>query len=194
MGRLNRSVTFLAALAAYLALTGGAFLRAAAKPGNAAKPEIVAGVVIDEERKGPTYTRSVTVKEDGQETPVKYIVDSGLDKRTTDALNTIFSVSRVRLTYKLDGEVRHLTGIEKVVGRQSGVVIGAVVETHGWWVEVKPKDGPPEGYACNFPKEKWQATEEQIKTLEKGDTVAIKFTTDGERHRIVQMEKKEKAK
>ena len=121
-------------------------------------------------------------------------MDSGLDKRTTDALNTIFSVSRVRLTYKLDGEVRHLTGIEKVVGRQSGVVIGAVVETHGWWVEVKPKDGPPEGYACNFPKEKWQATEEQIKALEKGDTVAIKFTTDGERHRIVQMEKKEKAK
>ena len=100
----------------------------------------------------------------------------------------------MRLTYKLDGETRHLTGIEKIAGKANGTVVGEVVETHGWWVEVKPKDGPPEGYACNYPKEKWDATQAQIKTLEKGDIVSIKFVTDGERHRIVQMDKKEKAK
>ena len=30
----------------------------------------------------------------------------------------------------------------------------------------------------------------QIKALSKGDIVGIKFVTDGERHRIVQLEKK----
>jgi hypothetical protein len=173
--------------ACLLAITCAARAADQAEP----KPQAVAGLVTDTERKSPKEIKSLTVKQDGEETPVKYVVDADLNAKSTAALAGIFSVARVRLTYKLDGETRHLTGIEKIPGKSSGTITGQVVATHGWWVEVKPRDGSPEGFACNYPKEKWQATEAQIKALEKEDWVSIQFVTDGERHRIVKLEKKE---
>src|SRR5258708_17355516 len=102
---------------------------AADKP---SKPQIVMGLVIDAERKNPKELKSITVKQDGEETPVKYVVDPDLNPRSATALTGIFAVGRVRLTYKLDGDTRHLTNIEKITGRASGTVVGQVVETHGW--------------------------------------------------------------
>ncbi len=180
----------LCCLAIGLLWAAGDLLRAAEK--SPAKPEAVQGLVTDMERKGPKDVTSLTVKQDGEAAPVKYLVDPDLGKKAADALATIFTVGRVRLTYKLEGEARHLTSVEKITGRPSGTITGEVIETHGWWLEVKPRSGPPEGYAATYPKEKWQATEAQIKALEKGDLVTIKFVTDGERHRIVQMDKKVK--
>jgi hypothetical protein len=162
-------------------------LRAADKP----KPTsgVISGIVIDKSDKGE---KSITVRPDGADEPVKYVYADNLDAKSLDALNkTIFTVGRVRLNFKMDGETSKLVSIEKVVGQQTGVVYGQVLFTHDWWLELKPTNGgPPEGYACTYPKEKWEQTQTQIKALSKGDVVGIKFVTDGERHRIVQLEKK----
>ena len=149
---------------------------------------VISGIVMDKADKGQ---KSITVRPDGEAEPVKYIYDDTLDKKSLDALSkTIYVVGRVRLAYKMDGDTARLVSIEKIPGQPNGVVFGEVLATHGWWLEVKPKNGPPDGFACTYPKEKWEATEAQIKTLNKGDRVGIKFYTDGERHRIVLMEKK----
>jgi hypothetical protein len=165
----------------------GSALRAADKP----KPTsgVISGVVIDKSDKGE---KSITVRPDGADEPVKYVYGNNLDAKSLEALNkTIFVVGRVRLNFKMDGETPKLVSIEKVVGQPTGIVYGTVLFTHDWWLELKPTNGgPPEGYACTYPKEKWDQTAAQIKALSKGDIVGIKFVTDGERHRIVQLEKK----
>ena len=125
----------------------------------------------------------VEVLADGEEAPVKYVVGDGFDKKM---LNGIFSVDRVQLVYKLNGEARQLVSIKKEKTQAAGTVTGIVlgVFDNAFWVAVKPKDGPPDGYAVNWPPEKYKDVFEKMKGLHKGDMVTIKFTTDGERHRI----------
>jgi len=166
----------------------GASSRLSAADNEKPKSGVISGIVVDANNKGE---KSITVRPDGADEPVKYVYGANLDAKSMEALTkTIFTVGRVRLSYKMDGDTARLVSIEKLVGQQTGVVYGQVLFTHGWWLELKPTNGPPEGYAATYPKEKWQQTEEQIKTLSKGDIVGIKFVTDGERHRIVQLEKK----
>jgi len=45
-----------------------------------------------------------------------------------------------------------------------------------------------EGYALNGPPEKTKAVSDILKSLNPGDLVAIKYATDFERHRILQIE------
>ena len=138
----------------------------------------VAGIVID--RKDNT----ILVKADGEAEPVKYLTVGASDKAIAEALKGIFSASRVELTYTTDGGSRKVVGIKKLVPKASGVVTGEVVKNYGWWVEVKPKQGVSDGYACNFPFDKNKDTMEKLKGLRPGDLVTIRFTTDFERHRI----------
>jgi hypothetical protein len=146
---------------------------------------IVGGIVLEKK------DDSIKVKLDGQADPVTYKIDPG-NKRLATALKLIFPVARVRLAYKTSDDTRQLAGIEKT-GRQGvGTVTGAVLATHEWWVEVKPKNGPPEGYACSYPAEMWKATMEKIKELKEGDQVVIGYFTDFERHRITSIRKIEK--
>src|SRR5690242_16147969 len=63
----------------------------------------VAGILSDK------HEDSITVKADGEDDPVKYVV--GQDKRVARALQGIFNASRVQLTYKKDGDSRQLTSI-----------------------------------------------------------------------------------
>jgi len=183
--RLIAAILFGATLLSILGVSSR--LRAADKPKPASG--VISGIVIDKSDKGE---KSITVRPDGADEPVKYVYGDNLDARSLEALNkTIFVVGRVRLNFKMDGETPKLVSIEKVVGQQQGIVYGAVLFTHDWWLELKPTNGgPPEGYACTYPKEKWEQTQQQIKALSKGDIVGIKFVTDGERRRIVQLEKK----
>ena len=113
------------------------------------------------------------------------------------AVSGIFSVSRVRVEYATEGDKRRLTGIKRLAGKAEGTVTGEVVESHGWWVEVKPKDGPADGFAVHFPFDRHKDVGDVVKDLRKGDVVAIRYTTDSERHRIEAIRKKpapEKAK
>jgi hypothetical protein len=140
----------------------------------------VAGILIDKKDDW------ITVKADGEDEPVKYLVGSS-DKTLTKALKTIFNAARVQLTYKTDGESRQLVSIKKQILSRSGTVTGVVVKVYNdFWVEVKPKKGPSDAYApgANY---KDKAFMEKLKGLKPGDSVTIKFNTDGERHRILSL-------
>ncbi len=141
-----------------------------------------AGILLDRK------DNSILVKVDGEGEPVTYFVDSA-DKKLAEVLKAIFGVSRVQLTYKTDGESRKLVSIKKQVFKATGTVTGVVVKNYGWWVEVKPKIGVSDGYACNFPFDQNKDMMERLKGLQEGDSVTISFTTDFERHRIQTLQK-----
>jgi hypothetical protein len=148
----------------------------------------VSGIVFD---KGERWMK---VKADGDKEPIKYVWGSDADKKLLKTLQGIFSVSRVQLTWKLNGDERQIVGIRKTTRMVRSTVTGVVLGTHGWWVEIKPKNGVPDGYAATYPKEKWEATQKQLKELEKGDVVTISYYTDFERHRIESLRTVRKAK
>ncbi len=141
-----------------------------------------AGILIDRKENW------ISVKADGEDEPAKYIVD-GSDQKLAEALKGLFSVSRVELTYKTDGDLRKLVSIKRHVSKATGKVTGEVVKNYGWWIEVKPKNGVADGYACNFPFDKNQEMMDKLKELQEGDSVTISFTTDFERHRITTLHK-----
>jgi len=143
-----------------------------------------------------TGDKWIKVKADGEEEAVKYAYD-GADKKMAAALKGIFTVSRVQVVYEPggEGEPRKLVNIKKLKTRVTGTVTGEVLAVHNnFWIEVKPKDGPPDGYALNFPPEKYKAVADTLKALKKGDTVTLRFTTDFERHRIETLKKMEEKK
>lgn len=143
----------------------------------------VAGILIDKK------DDSITVKADGEEEPVKYLVGAKSDKKLTQSLKSIFNASRVQLTYGQDGDSRQLVSIKKQILKSSGTVTGKVVKVYNeFWVEVKPKKGPSDAYApgANY---KDKAFMEKLKGLKPGDSVTITFYTDFERHRILELRK-----
>lgn len=145
----------------------------------------VYGILVD--RKDNT----ITVKLDGKDEPVAFVAD-GSNKNLMKAFNKVFTVARVRLSYKTDGEEKKLLNIQRVGRQGTGTMTGTVLATHGWWVEVKTRTGSPEGFAATYPKERWKATEEKIKELRKGDVVTIRYYTDFERARILSIQKNAK--
>lgn len=150
-----------------------------AKDGKEGK---VAGILIDKN------ADSLTVKADGEDEPVKYMIPKA-DKKVNDALKSIFNAGRVKLTYKKDGDTRELTGIARQVLKEKGTVTGTVVKVYNdFWVEVKPKDGVSDAYApgANFKNKEFM---DQLKALKPGESVTIKFYTDAERHRIETLKK-----
>lgn len=143
----------------------------------------VAGILIDKK------TDWITVKADGEDEPVKYLVGGKSDKKLAEALKTIFGASRVQLAYKQAGDSRQLVSIKKQVLKASGTVTGVVVKVYNeFWVEVKPKKGASDAYApgANYNN---KAFMEKLKGLKTGDSVTIKFYTDFERHRILTLRK-----
>jgi hypothetical protein len=141
------------------------------------------GIVIDKK------DNLIKIKVDDDKDVTTYTID-GSDKQLANILaKGIFPVARVRLTYKTDGDKKVLTGIERIGPKKPGTVTGEVLGNYKWWIEVKPKDGPPDGYACSYPKELWEATEAYLKELKKGDTVMIQYFVDFERNRIKAIKK-----
>jgi hypothetical protein len=142
------------------------------------KKEIrVAGILFEKK------DDSITVKADGEDEPVKYVVNKD-DKKQVESLKKIFNAARVQLTFKKDGDSRQLVSIKKQVLKDSGTFTGKVVKVHNdFWVEVKPKDGLADAFApgANYNDKEFMA---KLKGLKPGDSVTIKYNTDFERHRI----------
>jgi hypothetical protein len=139
----------------------------------------VAGILIDKK------DNWITVKTDGEDEPVKYVIGKDSDKKLVEALKVTFNASRVQLTYKKDGDSRQLVSLKKQVLKTSGTVTGIVVKVYNdFWVEVKPKDGLADAYApgANYSDKDFMA---KLKGLKKDDSVTITFNTDFERHRIL---------
>src|SRR5947209_3885555 len=89
------------------------------------KDNTVSGLVIADEK-----GKSITVKADGDDEPIKYVVPEGTDKKVLETLKTTFTVSRVRLTYKLNGETRELVSIQRERLEPGGTVTGVVLAVH----------------------------------------------------------------
>ncbi len=161
------------------ALSLNSVVRAADKPAAGGK---VAGIYFD---KKDNY---ITVKADGEEEPVKYLIDPA-DKRLAEAFKSIFGAARVQLTYKQDGDDRRLVTIKKQVLKATGTVTGIVVGFHNnFWLEVKPKNGVADAYApgANYKDKQFM---DLLKSLQPGDSVTLTFNTDFERHRILSLRK-----
>ncbi len=144
----------------------------------------VAGIMFDFDRKN----NWMTVKADGEDEPVKYLIDPE-NRKLAERLQTVFNASRVRLTYKAEGDSRRLVSIQRHILKESGTVTGVVVKVHNdFWIEVKPKKGVADAFApgANYNDEAFMA---KLKALQPGDSVTIRFTTDSERHRILALRK-----
>jgi hypothetical protein len=147
----------------------------------------VQGLIIDKKDK------MMTVKADGEDEAIKYLLPDGAEKKMTEEFNKLFPASRVELKYKLNGDKRELTGFRRHIpgNKLTGTITGEVLENHKWWIEVKPKDGVADGFAPTFVGKESKDVEAKMKDLKKGDVVTIRFTTDFERHRIQSLQKKE---
>ena len=141
MWRCQRFLTLCCAALLFTIPRSPAAAPAAEKDAEKAEGK-VAGILIDKK------DNWLTVKADGEDEPVKYLVGKDADKKLVKALKTIFNASRVQLTYKKDGDSRQLVSIKKQVLKASGTVTGVVVKVYNdFWVEVKPKVGPSDAYA-----------------------------------------------
>jgi hypothetical protein len=168
-----------------LAILSGSALPADGKSAAADKGK-VAGILIQRDK------RTLLVRADGEEEPVKYLLPESPDARTAAALKGLFNVQRVRLTYRTVGDTREVTSLVRMPGKANGVFTGKVIAVHdNFWVEVKPGNGPPEGFASGAPQLSRPITD-VLKTLQKGDRVTIRYYTDFERHRILSIRKLDK--
>lgn len=131
------------------------------------------------------------VRADGEEDPVKYVIPTDPGTRMLLDLQSIFTVNRVRIVYEAKDDSRQLVRIKKVVLKTVGTVTGEVLQNYDWWVAVKPKEGPPQGYALWYKPGTYDEIAKELKTLKIGDVVTIKFSTDSERHHIEVLEKRE---
>lgn len=173
----------------FIAIVGMVVVRTSVPAGEVQKPASkqegrVAGIMFDYDRKN----NWMTVKADGDATPVKYQIDPS-NKKLAKALQTVFNASRVRLTYRTEGDARQLVSIQRQVLQASGTVTGVVVNVHNdFWIELKPRRGVADAFApgANYNDPAFMA---QLKALKPGDSVTIQYTTDFERHRIVALRK-----
>jgi hypothetical protein len=177
MSRCNAYVT-QSCFAVMLMIVGPVSVAPAVAQDKGKQEDKVAGILIDKK------DNWFTVKADGEEEPVKYLVD-GTNKKLTEAMKGIFNASRVQLTYKQDGDSRQLASIKRQVLKVSGTMTGTVVKVYNdFWVEVKFKDGPNNAFAPSVNNYKNKAFMDALKGLQPGESVTITFSTDFERHRI----------
>jgi hypothetical protein len=146
------------------------------------KPEGVASGLMTDFKDG-----YMIVQLDNQEAPIKFLFGPGITIPTLTKQG-IFPCNRINFKYKTEGDDKKVLGAEKVPGRQSGIVIGKVIKVYNdFWVSVKPQAGMIEGFALGGSSKDAAAI---LKSLKPDDLVAIKYITDFERHRIVQIETK----
>jgi hypothetical protein len=128
---------------------------------------------------------SIKVWGDKDEEPVTYVFGAGSEKKMKKAMKGIFHAARVQVTYKEEGDERRLVSIRSLLKKTSGVVTGEVVHNdNGWWIVLKHKGGVRNAYAVKRP-----ADREKVKALQIGDVVALRYSTDFERHRIEAIQK-----
>lgn len=121
---------------------------------------------------------SLTFLTDGEDTPVKYVFADSFDRKL---LLITWPMSRFEVTYAKDGDTRKLLSIKSTPHMAKGTTTGVVVYSTDFWVAVKPKDGPMDAYALNWPPGE---AGKKLKSLRKGDTVAVRFHADGQRYRL----------
>ena len=144
-----------------------------AKPG---KPITAVGVLTD--------NKVAMIWVDGDDAPTKFTLAEGFDKNTFNFPprgKGVFVPDRVQFTYMKGADGNKVLTMQRAKTPLKGTVTGEVQFSNDFWVAVKPKYGPLDGYAINWPPGNMVA---RLKALKKGDRVSIRFHTDVERHRI----------
>lgn len=157
----------------------------AAGPGVETKPGSTlsaAGIVTDIK---PDF---VMLWVDGEDAPAKFALAESFDKTTfgfPPKCKGVFNPDRVQFTYVKGDDGNKVLAMalayKSAPPQPAGTVTGEVLFSDDFWVAVKPKNGPLDGYAIGWPP---GPVHETLKTLKKGDFVTIKFHTDVERHRM----------
>jgi hypothetical protein len=156
---------------------------AADNPKDAApgKPVTASGVLTDNK----ANVASIWV--DGDDAPTKFALADTFDKNTfgfPPKCKGVFVPDRVQFTYIEGDEGNTVLVMDRARTPMRGTVTGEVEFSNDFWVAVKPKNGPLDGYAINWPPGDMVA---RIKALKQGDRVTVAFHTDVERHRIETM-------
>jgi len=174
---MRRTAIILAAAC----LAGGAIAADSPKDADPGKPIAASGVLV--ENKG----NATSIWVDGDDAPTKFTLADSFDKNTfgfPPKCKGVFSPDRVQFTYLKGDDGNKVLVMDRARTPMRGTVTGEVEFSNDFWVAVKPKNGPLDGYAINWPPGDMVA---RIKALKKGDRVTIAFHTDVERHRIEAM-------
>ncbi len=166
-------------LAAVL-LAGGIIAADRPKDAKPDKPITALGVLTDNDRKKDF----IMIWVDGDDAPTKFALGEDFDKSTFDFPpkgKAVFVPDRVHFTYIKGDDDNKVLAMQRVKTPLKGTVTGEVQFSNDFWVAVKPKNEPLDGYAINWPPGDMVA---RLKALKKGDRVTIRFHTDVERHRI----------
>jgi hypothetical protein len=152
-------------------------LTPAARPADKATPKkggVVRGILME------SGDKWVKVWGDREKDPITYPFRPGSEKKIQKGMKGTCRATRVQLTYQREGDKRQLVAIRSVMRRNRGVVMGVVVYNDGgWWVVLKFKNWLRDAYAV-----KDAAGKDQVKGLQTGDVVTLRYSTDSERHRI----------
>jgi len=178
-GESAMRITAIVLAAAWLA--GGAIAADNPKDAKPGKPITASGVLTDNK----ANVASIWV--DGDDAPTKFTLADTFDKNTfgfPPKCKGVFVPDRVQFTYIKGDEGNKVLVMDRARTPMKGTVTGEVEFSNDFWVAVKPKTGPLDGYAINWPPGDMVA---RIKALKKGDRVTIAFRTDVERHRIETM-------
>ena len=157
-------------------LAGHVFAADSPKDAKPAKPITAAGVLTD--------NKAAMIWVDGEDAPTKFALAEGFDKSTfgfPPKGKAVFVPDRVQFTYIKGDDGNKVLTMRRAKTPLKGTVTGEVQFSNDFWVAVKPKNGPLDGYAISWPPGSMVA---KLKALKKGDRVTIKFYTDVERHRI----------
>ena len=144
----------------------------------------VAGILIDRK------DRTLTIRGDGgDDDPARSTFCRQLPTRQVgrDCSRDCSMSSRVQITYNTNGDQTTRNHLARPRARQGERAPSSRGRSSRcmtiFWVEVKPANGPPEGFASGIPNKSKEIVE-TLKILQKGDTVTIRYYTDFERHRI----------
>jgi hypothetical protein len=171
---MRKAAIFLAAAL----LAGSASAADSPKDAKPGKPITAVGVLTDNK------ANVTTIWVDGEDAPTKFALAEGFDKNTfgfPPKGKGVFVPDRVQFTYSKGADGNKVLAMQRAKTPLKGTVTGEVLFSNDFWVAVKPKNGPLDGYAINWPPGNMVA---RLKALKKGDRVTIKFHTDVERHRI----------
>ena len=162
-------------------LAGGAIAADNPRDAKPGKPITASGVLTDNK----ANVASIWV--DGDDAPSKFALADTFDKNTfgfPPKCKGVFVPDRVQFTYVKGDDGNKVLVMDRARTPMRGTVSGEVEFSNDFWVAVKPKNGPLDGYAINWPPGDMVA---RIKALKKGDRVTLAFHTDVERHRIETM-------
>ena len=159
-------------------LAGGVVAAASPKEAKPGKPITAVGVLTDNK------ADVAMIWVDGEDAPTKFALAEGFDKNTfgfPPKGKGVFVPDRVQFTYLKGDDGNKVLTMQRAKTPLKGTVTGEVRFSNDFWVAVKPKNGPLDGYAISWPPGNMVA---RLKALKKGDRVTIRFHTDVERHRI----------